>query len=170
MRFEDALAWVESTLIARTNKPLTLPEKEILRAAWDNKTYSHVAESLYLSVGHIKDLASLLWKRLSPVLGEKVTKKNLRRVICEHCATLTHTPTPIAPREPDDPEDVKGNILIVDDLVENLRFLTDILTENGYKVRSVTNGKMALRTVANNPPDAILLAIKMPDINGYQVC
>ncbi|MEH2132023.1 MAG: response regulator [Nostoc sp.] len=67
-------------------------------------------------------------------------------------------------------EDPKGNILIVDDLIENLHFLNDILTKQGYKVRSVTNGKMALRTVRNNPPDVILLDIKMPDIDGYQVC
>ncbi|MEQ9550025.1 MAG: response regulator [Coleofasciculus sp. G3-WIS-01] len=170
MKFEDALVWVESTIIAKTNKPLNLPEKEILRAAWDNDTYSNVAESLYLSVGHIKDLASLLWKHLSDVLGEKVTKTNFRHVISERSTTPTHTPAPIEPSEIDDPEDFNGNILIVDDLVENLRFLTDILTEKGYKVRSVTNGKMALRTVANTPPDVILLDIKMPDIDGYQVC
>ena len=64
----------------------------------------------------------------------------------------------------------KGNILIVDDLPENLRFLTRILTNEGYKVRCVTNGGMALRTVHHYPPDAILLDIKMPDIDGYQVC
>ncbi|MUG91140.1 response regulator [Scytonema sp. UIC 10036] len=62
------------------------------------------------------------------------------------------------------------SILIVDDLVENLRFLTELLMKRGYKVRSVTNGNMALRTAANNPPDIILLDIKMPDIDGYEVC
>ncbi|WP_413160307.1 hypothetical protein ACL6C3_17720 [Capilliphycus salinus ALCB114379] len=39
---------------------------------------------------------------------------------------------------------LKGNILIVDDLIENLHFLTEMLGKRGYKVRSVTNGKMAL--------------------------
>jgi hypothetical protein len=122
MRFEEALYWVESTIIAKTNKPLTLAEKEILKAAWDNDTYSNVAESLYLSVGHIKDLASLLWKRLSDVLGQKVTKTTLRHVLSERSATPTHTPAQIEDSEPDCPDDFKGNILIVDDLVDNLHF------------------------------------------------
>ena len=64
----------------------------------------------------------------------------------------------------------KGHILIVDDILENLRFLAKILTEEGYKVRCVTNGTMALRSVRNHLPDAVLLDIKMPDMDGYQVC
>ncbi|GAB4464508.1 MAG: hypothetical protein OHK0037_18580 [Elainellaceae cyanobacterium] len=64
----------------------------------------------------------------------------------------------------------KGSVLLVDDIPENLRLLTDILTQQGYQVRSVTSGAMALRTAAAKPPDAILLDIKMPDMDGYQVC
>lgn len=170
MTFEEALAWVEATLEAKTGKQLTPPEKEILKAAWENETYSAVADSLYLSVGHIKDLASLLWKSLSDFLEEKVTKNNFRRLLLERSATPTHALLEIEQSDTDRAEDYKGNILIVDDLIENLHFLTNILTEQGYKVRSVTNGKMALRTARNNPPDVILLDIKMPDIDGYQVC
>jgi len=170
MTFEEALTWVEATLQTKTGKQLTPPEKEILKAAWDNETYSNIADSLYMSVGHIKDLASLLWKRISDLLGEKVTKNNLRRLLSEQSATPTLTSLEIEDSKTYTTEDSKGNILIVDDLIENLRFLTDILTKQGYKVRSVTNGRMALRTVRNNPPDVILLDIKMPDIDGYQVC
>jgi two-component system cell cycle response regulator len=64
----------------------------------------------------------------------------------------------------------KGSVLIVDDIPANLRLLTDILTQQGYQVRSVTSGAMALRTAVAKPPDAILLDIKMPEIDGYQVC
>lgn len=64
----------------------------------------------------------------------------------------------------------KGSVLLVDDIPENLRLLTDILTQQGYQVRSVTSGAMALRTAVAKPPDAILLDIKMPDMDGYQVC
>jgi len=170
MTLEEALEFVESTLESKTGKQLTPPEKEILKAAWDNETYNAVADSLYMSVGHIKDLASLLWKRLSDLLNEKVTKNNFRRLLLERSTTPTHAPPEIEESDIYHTEDPKGNILIVDDLVDNLCFLTDILTKRGYKVRSVTNGKMALRTVRNTPPDVILLDIKMPDMDGYQVC
>ena len=170
MTVEEALEWVESTLEAKTGKQLTPPEKEILKAAWDNETYNAVADSLYMSVGHIKDLAYPLWKCLSVLLDSKVTKNNFRRLLLERSTTPTHAAPEIAESDTYQTEDPKGNILIVDDLIENLRFLTDILTKHGYKVRSVTNGNMALRTVRNNPPDVILLDIKMPDIDGYQVC
>lgn len=70
----------------------------------------------------------------------------------------------------DRPEAKKGNILIVDDVLENLRLLSEILQSQGYKVRSVTNGKMALRTVQTKPPDLILLDIQMQGMDGYQVC
>jgi two-component system, cell cycle response regulator len=64
----------------------------------------------------------------------------------------------------------KGNILIVDDIPENLQLLSDALLKLGYTVRSVTSGRMALKTVQAKSPDVILLDIKMPDMDGYQVC
>ena len=64
----------------------------------------------------------------------------------------------------------RGNILIVDDTPENLRLLSNVLTERGYKVRSVINGAMALMGAINAPPDLILLDINMPQMNGYEVC
>jgi len=65
---------------------------------------------------------------------------------------------------------VKGNILIVDDTPANLRLLSNMLTEQGYKVRAVVNGQMALTTTRAVPPDLILLDINMPGMNGYEVC
>jgi sigma-B regulation protein RsbU (phosphoserine phosphatase) len=64
----------------------------------------------------------------------------------------------------------QGNILIVDDTPANLRLLSSMLAEQGYKVRSVINGQMALTATQAAPPDLILLDINMPDMNGYQVC
>ncbi|HAC63524.1 MAG TPA: hybrid sensor histidine kinase/response regulator [Cyanothece sp. UBA12306] len=62
------------------------------------------------------------------------------------------------------------DILIVDDIPENLQLLFTILTEQGYEVRRVLNGKQALNVVRTEPPDLILLDVKMPELDGYQVC
>ncbi|MGB3267545.1 MAG: response regulator [Microcoleus sp.] len=67
-------------------------------------------------------------------------------------------------------EDGKGNILIVDDTPENLQVLSATLSDRGYKVRGVINGKMAIRAARSGSPDLILLDIKMPEIDGYEVC
>jgi diguanylate cyclase (GGDEF)-like protein len=63
-----------------------------------------------------------------------------------------------------------GDLLVVDDLPENLEFLSNILTQQGYKVRCVLNGNMALRVAKAAQPDLILLDIKMPEIDGFEVC
>lgn len=64
----------------------------------------------------------------------------------------------------------KGNILIVDDNPNNLRLLSIMLTEESYKVRSVTNGPMALIAAQAALPDLILLDINMSSMDGYEVC
>jgi two-component system, sensor histidine kinase and response regulator len=64
----------------------------------------------------------------------------------------------------------RGDILIVDDTPDNLRFLSAMLLQKGYEVRSVTNGKTALMGIQAQPPDLILLDVFMPEMNGYEVC
>lgn len=64
----------------------------------------------------------------------------------------------------------KGKILAVDDTPASLRLLTEILKEEGYEVRSAISGELALRAATSNPPDLILLDIRMPEMDGYEVC
>lgn len=72
------------------------------------------------------------------------------------------------PPEPD--IQAKGDILIVDDTLPNLRVLSSMLTEQGYEVRGAPNAQMALMIVEAEPPDLILLDINMPGMNGYELC
>jgi len=65
---------------------------------------------------------------------------------------------------------LKGDILVVDDTPANLRLLSQMLAEQGYRVRPVPSGQLALAAVEAEPPDIILLDIRMPGMNGYQVC
>lgn len=63
-----------------------------------------------------------------------------------------------------------ANILVVDDNPANLRLLSQILAERGHHVRAVTGGQRALESVRIDPPDMILLDIRMPGLDGYEVC
>jgi len=59
---------------------------------------------------------------------------------------------------------------VVDDSIDHLRFLVNILSQQGYQVRKVLNGHMAITAAKSAPPDLILLDINMPQMNGYEVC
>ncbi|XZN97161.1 MAG: adenylate/guanylate cyclase domain-containing protein [Microcoleus sp.] len=69
-------------------------------------------------------------------------------------------PLPVTPKD----------ILIVDDMPDNLRLLSTMLTSHGYQVRKAINGQLALQGAQMSPPNLILLDINMPQMNGYQVC
>jgi len=64
----------------------------------------------------------------------------------------------------------KYNILIVDDSRDNLRLLSGILVQEGYIVRPVLDGVLAISSAKTNPPDIILLDIMMPGMTGYEIC
>ena len=64
----------------------------------------------------------------------------------------------------------KGEIVIVDDLPANLKLLSEILSEAGYKVRSTTDPEQCLKTVQLRQPELIILDVKMPVMNGYELC
>lgn len=64
----------------------------------------------------------------------------------------------------------KQEILVVDDTPDNLRLLSAILTQQNYEVRKALNSTRAISSVKADAPDIILLDIKMPGMNGYDVC
>ena len=68
------------------------------------------------------------------------------------------------------PKDCKGDLLIVDDDLSALQTLGALLTREGYEVRSAPNGQTALMFAKEDPPELILLDIRLPDMDGFQVC
>lgn len=65
---------------------------------------------------------------------------------------------------------LNADILVVDDTLANLKVLTALLDKSGYHVRPVNDGALALQAVHASPPDLILLDIRMPEMDGYEVC
>ena len=63
-----------------------------------------------------------------------------------------------------------GEVLIVDDTPASLQLLFDVLTQAGYAVRQAQDGEMALLSAIERPPELVLLDIRMPGIDGYEVC
>lgn len=64
----------------------------------------------------------------------------------------------------------KYKILVVDDTPASLKLLTDIMKSEGHEVRSAINGELALHAAVTNPPDLVLLDIRMPGMDGFEVC
>ncbi len=66
-------------------------------------------------------------------------------------------------------DDQKIKILLVDDNLENLRFLSDILQHQGYQVQSVISGQLAINTAFAYLPDLLLLNVLMLERDDCEV-
>lgn len=60
-------------------------------------------------------------------------------------------------------------ILIVEDEANIVNFLSAILSANGYEVLSAQNGTQALMQISSFCPDAVILDLGLPDIDGLKV-
>ena len=63
-----------------------------------------------------------------------------------------------------------GTLLVVDDDLHFRQTLEALLIGEGYEVRCAATGGMALRFAAEEPPELILLDIRLPDMDGFEVC
>src|SRR6266498_1968631 len=61
-------------------------------------------------------------------------------------------------------------ILVVDDKPQNHRLIEALLAPYGYAISSAASGEEAIRIVASDPPDLMLLDVVMPGMSGYEVC
>jgi two-component system sensor histidine kinase/response regulator len=66
--------------------------------------------------------------------------------------------------------DSQGCVLVVDDTPQNLQLVGEILEANGFDVVLATSGSQALEEVRDVQPDIILLDVKMPEMDGFEVC
>ena len=64
---------------------------------------------------------------------------------------------------------MRARVLIVDDEADMLDLLMDFLRSKGYEVLTASDGAEALRKVREERPQAILLDVRMPKMDGLQV-
>jgi DNA-binding response OmpR family regulator len=61
-------------------------------------------------------------------------------------------------------------IMIIDDEPQNLNVLELMLSEKNWIVWAFRSGELALASARESPPDLVLLDIRMPDMDGFEVC
>lgn len=81
MDINQILKVVDELIWAKTGKHLDYLQQAILRGTLQGETYTKIAEKTHMSEGHVRDAGSDLWKILSEVLGEDVSKANFRAIL-----------------------------------------------------------------------------------------
>jgi putative two-component system response regulator len=64
----------------------------------------------------------------------------------------------------------RGRILVVEDDKPNADMLTRLLLKEGYSVETVVDGQEALDAIALRPPDLLLLDVRLPKVDGFEIC
>jgi DNA-binding NtrC family response regulator len=62
------------------------------------------------------------------------------------------------------------DILIVDDEIPNLKLMAQFLAQEGYQVRPAEKPQIAIDSALAQPPTLILLDVRMPEMDGFEVC
>ena len=65
---------------------------------------------------------------------------------------------------------MSAKILAVDDNARNVKLLVELLKAHDYNVISAESGEAALKLIAAEKPDLVLLDVMMPGMSGYEVC
>ena len=60
-------------------------------------------------------------------------------------------------------------VLVVDDSKTELMYISDMLNKQGLQVRTAENGEEAMKRLAEDKPDLILMDVVMPGQNGFQL-
>ena len=63
-----------------------------------------------------------------------------------------------------------SDIIIVDDESANLQLLSELLGREGYQVRPTDSPQLAIASALAQPPALILLDVRMPEMDGFEVC
>src|SRR5690349_17126760 len=66
--------------------------------------------------------------------------------------------------------DIKRNILVVDDEPQITRVLKTTLSSQGYGIRTAADGNEALHEMKTWSPDLVITDLRMPNMDGLELC
>ncbi len=81
MDIAEVLTLADQLIFAKTGKHLDYVQDAILRGTLEDATYTKIAQEVYSSPSHVRNVGSDLWKTLSKGLKKKITKNNFRTVL-----------------------------------------------------------------------------------------
>ena len=81
MDIAEVLTLADELIFAKTGKHLDYVQDAILRGTLEDATYTQIAQEVYSSPSHVRNVGSDLWKTLSKGLKKKITKTNFRAVL-----------------------------------------------------------------------------------------
>ncbi|UJB73365.1 AAA family ATPase (plasmid) [Acaryochloris sp. 'Moss Beach'] len=87
----EATELIESWMSVSLDRPLKDAEKALISAAWNNDRYEDTAKEFGLKPNYLKQLGQWFWKTLGLVLNEKVSKKQLRKIVLRKRTELAKT-------------------------------------------------------------------------------
>lgn len=101
MHSEEKIPWeeikhlVDDILFQSTQKYLTDIEVQVLKGSWEGKKYDDIAKELNLANTYIQnDVGAKLWKKLTDIMGEPVSKNNFRQALNRAREKLKSPPIP----------------------------------------------------------------------------
>jgi hypothetical protein len=81
MTGQEALTLIDRLLQTAKQQGLNDLQSAIILAVWEGHTYQMVADRLSYEVDYIKQIAARLWKQLTQIVGEDVSKCNIQSVL-----------------------------------------------------------------------------------------
>uniref|UniRef100_UPI0037BFF981 AAA family ATPase n=1 Tax=Chamaesiphon sp. OTE_20_metabat_361 TaxID=2964689 RepID=UPI0037BFF981 len=91
MNVETAINWIDRSIEIETGRHLSDLQIFIISQVWQGKKYLDMAAEYHCTEGHVKDIAAALWQLLSQLLGERVTKTNLKSILQRHIIPLAQS-------------------------------------------------------------------------------
>lgn len=81
MDIKEVLKLAEELIYDHTGENLDYLQKTILQRTLEGQTYKKISEETYASETHVRYIGAKLWKTLSKILGENITKANFRTIL-----------------------------------------------------------------------------------------